>query len=148
VRDAIYPNGLRTLQLNMDLMKPIAILLFAVISTSAHAASFEERVRIGRDIGKMEAYQQYQKTMYESIANHLTNTLKRCFDTIRNPETVAFTLIADITSEGVARSIETWPETDLARCFARGFGEASFPQPPVVPNLGGFPIVIDLNINQ
>jgi hypothetical protein len=87
-------------------MKPIAILLFAVISMSAHAASFDDRVRIGRDIGKMEVYQQYQKMMYQSITNHLTNTMKRCFETIRNPETEAFTLVADITPEGIARSIE------------------------------------------
>ena len=128
-------------------MKLAAILLFAVISISAHAASFDDRVRTGRDIGKMEVYQQYQKMMYQSITNHLANTMKGCFETIRNPESEAFTLVADITAEGIARSIEIKPDTNIARCFARGFGEASFPQPPAVPGHAAFPIVIDLNMN-
>lgn len=127
-------------------MKLVAILLFAVISMSVHAASFDERVRLGREIGKMEVYQPYQKRMYQSITNHLTNTMKRCFEETRNPQTEAFTLIADITPEGTARSIEIRPETNIARCFAKGFGEASFPPPPAVPSRDAFPIVIDLNM--
>ena len=127
-------------------MKLSAILLFAVISMSAHGATFDERVRLGQEIGKMEVYQPYQKTMYQSITNHLTNTMKRCFEETRNPETEAFTLVAEITSEGTARSIEIRPETNIARCFAKGFGEAAFPRPPAVPSRDTFPIVIDLNM--
>ena len=122
-------------------------ILLALLATSAQAASFDDRVRIGRETGKMEAYQQYQKTMYESITPHLGTTMKGCFETIRDPETGAFTLVADITSEGTARSIEIRPETNIARCFARGFGEASFPRPPAVPGHDAFPLVIDLNMN-
>jgi hypothetical protein len=128
-------------------MKRVAILLFAVISMSAHAASFDERVRIGRDIGKMEVYQPYQRVMYESITNHLEKTMRRCFGAIKTPQTEPFTLVADITLEGVARSVEIRPETNIARCFAKGFGEASFPPPPAVPGHDAFPIVIDLNMN-
>ena len=127
-------------------MKLVAILLLAVVSMSAHAASFDDRVRIGQEIGKMEVYQPYQKTMYQSITDHLTNTLKRCFEEMRDPQTEVFTLVADITSHGTARSIEIRPETNIARCFAKGFGEASFPQPPAVPGHDAFPIVIDLNM--
>ena len=130
----------------VERMKLAALLLLAVISMSAHAASFDDRVRIGKEIGNMAVYQPYQKTMYQSITNHLTNTIKRCFEETRNPQTEAFTLVADITSEGTARSVEIRPETNIARCFAKGFGEASFPQPPAVPGHDAFPIVIDLNM--
>ena len=128
-------------------MRLAAILLFAVISTSSYAASFDDRVRIARDIGKMEAYQPYQRGMYKSITGHLENTFKRCFDITRNAQLEPFTLVADITSEGTARAIEVRPETNIGRCFAKGFEAASFPQPPAVPGHDAFPIVMDLNLN-
>jgi hypothetical protein len=127
-------------------MKTAALLLLSVISTSAHAASFDGPVRVAKDIETMEAYKPYQRIMYQGIGNHLANTMKGCMDAVENPQTGAFTSVADVMSDGVARSIQTKPETNISRCFAKGLGSASFPQPPAVPGRDGFPIVIDMRI--
>lgn len=93
----------------------------------------------------MEAYQPYQRAMYKSITGHLEDTFKKCFDTTRDAQMDPFTLVADITPEGTARAVEIKPETNIGRCFAKGFEAASFPQPPAVAGHDAFPIVMDLN---
>jgi hypothetical protein len=123
----------------------VLILLLCLVST-AFAETFEERVELARAAENAAETKPYQKQMFDAIGPHLSTVMKSCFASIKNPETEPFTLVADVTPQGVADAVEVKPNTNIAACFAKGFASANFPPPPQFRGRSRYPMFIDMRI--
>ncbi len=124
----------------------IVALACCLIPSMALGDSFDDRVRIAEEAEEADQYKWYQKEMYSEIGQHLANTMRNCFETVEDPKTDTFFLVASVTDAGKASRIIVRPSTNIARCFAAGVEKATFPKPPVYPGEDGFPIVIEMKI--
>ena len=124
----------------------IIALVCCLVPSIALGDSFDHRVRIAEEAESADQYKWYQKEMYAEIGQHLANTMRSCFETVADPQTDTFFLVATVTGAGKADEIEVRPSTNIARCFAEGVEKATFPKPPVYPGENGFPIVIEMKI--
>lgn len=113
---------------------------------AAHAAAASFDVRMERGKAAETEFAAYQSAMFAQVGNQLAYTMRACFDRTREPQTDAFVLVADITGDGKAAAIEVRPATNIASCFAAGFGRAAFPAPPRMTDGGSFPVTIEMQI--
>ena len=122
---------------------PVLLCLLPIV---ALAETFDDRVRIAEEIESEEAHKPYIKEVYSAVGPHMGSTMRHCFETVNDPKTDTFYLVASISNKGRPRRVEVRPSTNIARCFAKGIEEADFPQPPALPDHDGFPIVIEMRI--
>lgn len=127
----------------MDWAKCIGLVLWCSV---ASAETFEERVDRAKNAEKTEMYTQYEASMFNVIGDHLASTMRTCFATVENPNDLAFTLVADIQRAGNPSNVEVSPITNISLCFAEGFKQAMFPEPPYYPGDKGLPITIHMKI--
>lgn len=128
------------------LMKRLALFFLTFMLTGAHAETFDDRVRMANDAEQSDVYKPYQQLMIRAVATHLASALKECFAKVDRPQTDTFILVSDVTREGLTRSIEVSPATNIATCFGESFQSARLPPPPEFPGRDGFPIVIELQL--
>lgn len=127
-------------------MRSKVITIFCFLPPIAFGDTFDDRVRIAEEAELADGYKWYQQEMYSEIGQHLANTMRGCFETIEDPETDTFYLVASVSDTGVANRIEVRPSTNISRCFAEGVEKAAFPKPPDFPDEGGFPVVIEMKM--
>ena len=130
----------------LERMHRALLLVWMVWPALAFAEAFDDRFKLAKDAETSETYKPYQRVMYQSIGNHLANTMRSCFGKTEKPETNAFVLLADVDAGGTARAIDVRPKTSIAICFAQGVATAPFPTPPAFPGRDAFPIVIEMKI--
>ena len=107
---------------------------------------FEARVALGKAAEQRVEFKAYGAEFDQKVGDHFARTMQSCFAAVRAPETDTFVLVADITREGKATSIEVRPTTNIALCFAGGFASAEFPPPPVHPDRHAYPVTIEMHI--
>jgi hypothetical protein len=127
-------------------MKKIVAVLITMSPMLGWSQTFEERVRIAKAAEGAEPYKSYQTVMFGGVGNYLATTMKTCFNTIKEPKSDSFVLVAELTRDGKATAVEVTPLTNISNCFAEGVRTAVFPKPPEYPGRKGFPIVLEMAI--
>ena len=122
-----------------------AFLLFIAVPASA-ADSFEARVQRAKTIEASLQGQAFQKVFWDHVGDYTAKAMQRCFPKDVKPDTEFFTLVADLTPGRALSMIEIQPATRMSQCFAQGFANAPFPEPPQSFGNEGLPLVIEMKI--
>ena len=129
-------------------MQRLGYLFLLLAIQPAFAGSFEDRVKRAKAVEETEAYKRYQGPMFKSIGDDMAYTMRSCFETIKNPDTRSFVVVADILHTGNATMIEVQPSTNVSMCFANGFSNLRFPTPPRLEDRFPFSITIEMGISE
>jgi hypothetical protein len=109
---------------------------------------FHARVALGITAEGKQEFNSYSAAVTLAVGSQYAATARSCFSTIDKPQVVPFTLVADVTPRGALSAVEVQPATNIASCFAAGLRQLSFPKPPAYPNRNGFPITVEIRIQQ
>jgi len=86
--------------------------------------------RLAQDQEKTRAGAAYADSWNHYFAARHAPTLKKCFDTVPNPDGSTFDLLVRIAADG--RPLETLvrPPTNVAECLRRAMADDRYPKPP------------------
>ena len=118
------------------------------LSSPAFGDTFQNRVTLAKAAEAAPAYSPYQKTMWQAAGPTLASGMKHCFDSIKNPPTTPFTVVADLRAGGTATRIEARPQTNISTCVAAVIAALHFPSPPEYAGHRTFPIVIEMRVTN
>lgn len=134
-------------------MKTAALLFLAALTPLVHAQSieletFDVRVQLAKAAEIDEDFKTYRPAMFRRTGRHLTRTMRSCIARMPKPAAKTFVLVADISAEGKADTVEVKPENEVSKCFASGFAAVSYPKPPAYPERDGFPVMMKVRVVQ
>lgn len=111
----------------MKKMRIALVIMLAAASSITHAATFEERVRLGK-----EAERKYglAPRMIEATVDQLADHMRVCITASPNHQVKSLVLVADFTQAGRAINVEVKPAVGLTICFAEKFRGIQFPKLP------------------
>ena len=89
------------------------------------AALVEAKANLSTPAGKA-----YDVAIAKHFEAQFGPVLSRCFETTPKPDASSFEMVFVLASDGKARDILVWPETNIAKCFTTQLGPASLPVPP------------------
>tara|TARA_R110001583_G_scaffold535_1_gene4804 strand:+ start:1914 stop:2273 length:360 start_codon:yes stop_codon:yes gene_type:complete len=113
------------------------ILFLLILSGFAEADSFEDRIASAKVVLDTPEGAKYRKSTDEMLYAEVPE----CFSK-PGPTKGWFTLVATISSLGVATDIKAQPESTLSNCIASFLKSAALPEPPS----DMYPILFEVNI--
>jgi len=132
----------------MSLIYRIYIVVFSALAFQANAAdgtSFDERVALAIKIEEQKATSEYFKNgMYPAIGPSLASAMRECTSRA-GASTAKFTVVADVSQDGLFTHIAYEPNTNTAACLAAAMASFSAPAPPTC-DCGELPIVINMSV--
>ena len=121
--------------------KVIPILIF--VSTSAVAATFDERIEKANAAFETEPGETYEKKLRPFIPE----IIKKCANAGSGASPGKFILVADVSADGKIFNPAVMPETKASLCFSREFSVRILPAPPNSLISEGFaPLVVEVYI--
>ena len=79
---------------------------------------------------KSPAGRRYEGVVIGQVDGWLRPAIRRCLEKLPKEELVSFDGLVRVAEDGKAAEAVFGPETELARCVAPDFRDASFPRPP------------------
>lgn len=120
----------------------IALAVF-LVSATAFAGNFEERVRSASALFETEDGEAYDK----SLIPHIQAAIKKCApaSSTSREDTGKFVLVYDVSSTGKTSDPVVSPETKVSLCFSREFFSQTLPVPPGSMLTNGIaPVVVEV----
>ncbi len=93
--------------------------------TTFDLGSFQVNVNAETSEGKT-----YDTKLGQYLAKNHANTMKKCFDTIKDPITNGFKVVILLSKKGSVLNIALRPETNISKCFSDALISGIFPVPP------------------
>ena len=112
----------------MRILPPVVLMLsasFASAGTPVEVARSEAESNAKTPAGKS-----YEGVLVSKAEDWLRPVLQRCAKDAPEAERVSFDALVRVSSDGKAEEVLVSPETEIAKCVAPDFREASYPRPP------------------
>jgi hypothetical protein len=109
-------------------LTPGALLLLAALA--AAATPVEVARSEAESNAKTPAGKRYEGVLVSRAEEWLRPALERCARDLPESERISFDGLVRVSSQGKPEEVLFGPSTELARCVAPDFREASYPKPP------------------
>jgi hypothetical protein len=103
----------------------VVSLLLAASSTPVEVARSEAESNAKTPAGKS-----YEGVLVSKAEDWLRPVLQRCAKDASEAERISFDALVRVSSDGKAEEVLVSPPTEIAKCVAPDFREASYPRPP------------------
>jgi hypothetical protein len=104
------------------------------VSTLASTAPASTPVGVARSEAesnaKTPAGKRYEGVLVSKAEEWLRPALERCVKDVSETERISFDALVRVGEEGKPEEVLFGPETEVAKCVAPDFREASYPKPP------------------
>jgi hypothetical protein len=146
--DAYSLNGLgERMRPTNKLMHAAPFLTLLLLSHIALADDqFSARVEKAKAVKATPEGQRYEKALEEQVGVFASSIVQRCFPRDSKADTASFTLVGNVLPNRTLSRMEIRPVTKMSECFASGFVNSPFPQPPDSFGADGIPIEINMQI--
>lgn len=129
-------------------MKPLATLLFLVLSlTAAGAETFDARVQRAKGLEETPLGRAYQDSMWPLVQPFIASLVKKCISNDAKADLTSFVWVATLTLEGKLDAVEVQPMTETSQCFSRGMQDAPFPKAPKELAHDGMSITFNMRLH-
>jgi hypothetical protein len=129
-------------------MRTLIFVFLIVPSAAVQAETFEERVVAANAVESSPTYASYRAEMFKPIGSDLASAVKECLDSTPGSVTTPFTLVADLSADGVPLRVEVKPKIATSACIAGKLRKLRFPAPPQIPARKGYPIVLNMKFQE
>lgn len=129
-------------------MKPLAAVLFLVVSLTAEGAeTFDARVQRAKFLEETPLGRAYQDSMWPLLQPFVASLVKKCISDDGKADLTSFVWVGTLTLEGDLNAIQVQPMTQISKCFSRGMEHAPFPKPPKELAHDGMPITLNMRLH-